>query len=67
MWNPIIGENAGKIWQVLSEKGTVSITVLKKETKLDDNWLYLGLGWLAREDKMAFILEGRQVKVALKE
>jgi hypothetical protein len=66
MWNPTIGENAGKLWQVLHEKGEASISALKKETKLEDHWLYLGLGWLAREGKITFTLVKNKVVVAPK-
>ncbi|MCD7899138.1 MAG: winged helix-turn-helix domain-containing protein [Bacteroides sp.] len=47
------GENAGKIWTALSEQ-TEGLTAkqIKKATKLVDKDLYLGLGWLLREDKV---------------
>ena len=54
MLTPIIGENAGKIWRALEEKGPTDVTALKKSTKLDDKNLYLGLGWLAREGNVKF-------------
>lgn len=44
---------AGQIWTVL--EGTEGLTAkqIKKATKLKDKELFLGLGWLLREDKVA--------------
>jgi 23S rRNA maturation-related 3'-5' exoribonuclease YhaM len=47
------GELAGKIWQVLNENGETTAKNLKKAIKVkSDKDLYLGLGWLLREDKL---------------
>lgn len=46
------GSNAGQIWNALNEKGTMAFKELKKVTKFTDKDLYLGLGWLLREDKI---------------
>ena len=48
-----IGENAGHIWKVL-ENGEISLKALKKATKLNEKDLGMALGWLAREEKIAF-------------
>ncbi|MFN3551127.1 MAG: winged helix-turn-helix domain-containing protein [Endomicrobiia bacterium] len=62
-----IGTNAGKIWMYLSNKtGFVSILELKFNLKLSNTQLYLSLGWLAREDKIIFTIEGNELKVKLK-
>ncbi|MEZ5005140.1 MAG: winged helix-turn-helix domain-containing protein [Bacteroides graminisolvens] len=47
------GETAGKIWNVLNESEGLTAKQLKKATKLVDKDLYLGLGWLLREDKIS--------------
>lgn len=47
------GETAGKIWNALSESEGLTAKQLKKATKLVDKDLYLGLGWLLREDKIS--------------
>lgn len=47
------GEIAGKIWNALNENGGLTAKQIKKATKLVDKDLYLGLGWLLREDKIA--------------
>lgn len=65
MLTDAIGENAGKVWQVLKDKGSLNIAALKKSTKLDDKSLYLALGWLAREGKLTFEQKQRQMAVGL--
>ena len=47
------GSNAGKIWSVLNEKGSLNKDELLKTTKLDENDFHIGIGWLARENKIA--------------
>lgn len=47
------GMLAGKIWEALNEKGELSQKELKKVVKVRaDKDLFLGLGWLLREDKV---------------
>ncbi len=46
------GETAGKIWNVLNETEGLTAKQIKKATKLVDKDLFLGLGWLLREDKV---------------
>ena len=65
MLTAIIGENAGKIWKTLNEKGPMNINALKKTTKLDDKNLYLALGWLAREGNLRFQQKQRKTVVEL--
>jgi hypothetical protein len=52
------GEVAGNIWNALNEKGGQDLKDLKKSTKIVLNDLYLGLGWLLREDKIECV-EGK--------
>ena len=47
------GESAGKIWQVLNEKGCLNKEKILETTKLDETNFHLGLGWLARENKIS--------------
>ena len=60
-----IGENAGNIWQTLKEKGQMTTSALKKNTKLNDKDVNMGLGWLAREDKLSFDQKGNQTIISL--
>lgn len=46
------GETAGKIWGALNGTKGLTAKQLKKVTKLTDKDLFLGLGWLLREDKV---------------
>jgi hypothetical protein len=49
-----IGSDAGSVWKVLDEQGSKSVKELKKLTKLTDKEVYAAIGWLAREEKLAF-------------
>jgi len=46
-------EDAGKIWQMLYEHSYLDEEKLLKITKLTDREFHAGVGWLAREDKIA--------------
>ena len=58
-------ESAGKIYNYLSDKGEVTINKLRKDMDLDDNFTYMGLGWLSREDKLAYSQKPKSVTVKL--
>lgn len=61
------GLNAGRIWEALNEKGSLATKDLKKATKFTDKDLYLGLGWLLREDKIAAEqVDEKEHKISLK-
>ena len=60
-----IGEAAGQIWRWLEENGETTVAKLRQETKLSDQLLHMGLGWLAREGKIDLTKDKRTVKVAL--
>ena len=47
------GVIAGTIWNALNETEGMAAKQLKKATKLVDKDLFLGLGWLLREDKVS--------------
>ncbi len=47
------GETAGKIWIALDGTEGLTAKQIKKATKLVDKDLFLGLGWLLREEKVA--------------
>ncbi len=65
MLTPLIGENAGKVWTALKEKGAMKISALKRITRLDEKSLYLAIGWLAREDNVVFQRKQRETIVQL--
>ena len=47
------GNSAGKIWVTLDETGSLNEGELKEKTQLDNDDFYGGIGWLARENKIA--------------
>jgi hypothetical protein len=60
-----IGENAGNIWKTLKANGQMSPSDLKKNTHLSEKDVNMGLGWLARENKLAFDQKGKQMLISL--
>ncbi len=62
-----IDNAAGAIWRYLNEHGELTLSKLKQGTKLSDQLLFSGIGWLAREEKLNFTTEGRSVRVSLRE
>lgn len=62
-----IGLSAGQIYNYLSDnKGQATFTKLKKDLDLKGNFAELGLGWLAREDKIQLAKSGNSIKVSLR-
>ncbi|MEM4367827.1 MAG: winged helix-turn-helix domain-containing protein [Candidatus Anstonellales archaeon] len=62
-----IGIIAGRIWNYLNKKNDfVEVLELKFELQLNNTDLYLALGWLAREDKIQFLIQENSLKVKLK-
>jgi hypothetical protein len=60
-----IGDAAGTIWRYLDDHGQMTLSKLRQGTKLSDQLLLMGIGWLAREGKLRLVREGRTVKVDL--
>lgn len=46
------GMIAGEIWNALNGTEGLTVKEIKKATKLKEKELFLGLGWLLREDKI---------------
>lgn len=61
-----IGLSAGKIYNYLADNGEVTFSKMKKDLDLKGNFADLGLGWLAREDKVDISKNGNSVKVKLR-
>ena len=53
-----IGNDAGKIWNLLSQQNEIDITSIAKITEIRIQDAYSALGWLARENK----IEGKKIK-----
>lgn len=63
----IIGLSAGQIYNYLAGKDSeVTFSKMKKDLDLKSNFADLGLGWLARENKVTIAKSGNSVKVSLK-
>ena len=60
----IIGENAGKLWRLLSTDihRKWNLQEIKESTGFNDLELASAIGWLAREDKIQFELEHHDTK-----
>ena len=61
-----IGFSAGAIYEYLNNNGESTFSKMKKELDLKGNFADLGLGWLAREDKVEISKKGASVSVRLK-
>jgi len=61
------GELAGKIWEVLNANGETTGKDIKKAAKIkSDKDLFLGMGWLLREDKVNVEDIEKDIKASLK-
>lgn len=66
MSNEVIGDAAGKIWNYLNENGDASVSKVAKETGLNKTDVQRAIGWLAKEDKLGFEINGRTETLSLK-
>lgn len=62
-----IGTAAGLIWRYLRQHGATTLAKLKNGTKLADQPLLMGLGWLAREGKLTLVRERRSLQISLRD
>ncbi len=60
-----IGETAGRIWKIIKEKEEVNISQLPKLVEEKTAIVYQALGWLAREDKIEYRIEGTKTFASL--
>jgi hypothetical protein len=65
--NEAIGAAAGGIWSVLNSQGPQTLASLKKAVDTPEELIHSGIGWLAREDKLSFELNGRALKISLRD
>jgi len=61
-----IGEMAGLVWRTLNKLGPMSMSRLAKEVGQPRDAVMLGLGWLAREEKVWVEEDGRTRVVSLR-
>ena len=62
-----IDSAAGIIWRYLNENGEMTLSKLKRGTRLAAPLLLMGIGWLSREEKLSFTKAGRIVRVSFRE
>ena len=61
-----IGETAGAVWCTLSENGAMTMAKLIKAIDEPRDNVMQALGWLAREDKIDIVEDGRSRVVSLR-
>jgi hypothetical protein len=61
-----IGEGAGEVWRYLIDHPSTTLAQINKSLKLRESLFFMAIGWLAREDKLAFKGEGKATKLSLK-
>lgn len=62
-----IGLSAGQIYNYLAEnEGQATFSKIKKDLDLKGNFAELGLGWLAREEKVELAKSGNSLKIRLR-
>jgi Winged helix-turn-helix domain (DUF2582) len=66
MMDTEIGEAAGRIWQYLTQHEAVTLRQIQRGTTLPERLLLMGVGWLAREEKLRFVQERQLLKLTLK-
>jgi len=61
-----IGETAGDIWRILKDKDNLSVSEVVRKVKQPQSVAYMGIGWLAREDKLVFTETNRGMSLSIK-
>ena len=61
-----IGEVAGEIWRLLEGEGPLSTSAILNKIERPEATVLMGIGWLAREDKLVFTQTKRGMQLALK-
>lgn len=61
----LIGETAGRVWHYLQDSGPVTLTRLAKDIDAPRDVVMQGVGWLAREGKVAYYDGARTKRIGL--
>lgn len=61
-----IGEAAGEIWRILKDEQSLSVSAIVRRVKQPQSVAYMGIGWLAREDKLVFTETKQGISISLK-
>jgi predicted transcriptional regulator len=62
-----VGKTAGRVWELLKKNHEMTISQLPKALKQKDTVVYQAVGWLAREDKIAYRTKGNKTVLFVKE
>lgn len=54
---------AGKVYAVLEEHPCISAQELKAESKLSDKELFLAIGWLIHDNKLAYNIDNDRISI----
>jgi hypothetical protein len=60
-----IGATAGLIWNALQKENKLALSKVPKAIDHKEWLTYLALGWLARENKVEFEIDGKRTYVSL--
>ena len=60
-----IGTAAGTVWRLLDERGVLTVSKIKQETKLAEPLVLMALGWLAREGQVKVAKVKNSLQVSL--
>jgi hypothetical protein len=63
----VFGMNAGKVWNILKNKGMLTALQISKEAEIKVTDVFGALGWLGREGKIEIINEKKKIFYKLKE
>ncbi len=61
-----IGFTAGDIYHLLKKNGAMALKDILNNLKADQTTAVMAIGWLAREDKIEFVQEGKKRLIRLK-
>lgn len=61
-----IGFIAGDIYNLLKEKGQLTLKEIVNQINREQTLAVMAVGWLAREDKIEFFQEGKKKLIKLK-
>jgi len=61
-----IGRIAGTIWHYLEKNHEATVTQLTREMDMSERKILMAIGWLAREEKLAFEQRRRRLYITLK-
>ena len=61
-----IGEAAGEIWRIIKDEKDLSVSAIVRRVKQPQSVAYMGIGWLAREDKLVFTKTQRGMSISVK-